>query len=104
VRGRNVDLGSCRRPHWHRKDGGPFIGSGSSSSCAIPTAAGSTLDLSRAGARRNKVTIQFDHPGRHGAIIAKKLGQGQSCPSLWSTARTPPSSSRFEYLPTANPI
>ena len=30
---------------------------------------------------RNKVTIQFDHPGRHGAIIAKKYwDQGKSCP------------------------
>ena len=30
---------------------------------------------------KNKVTIQFDHPGRHGAIIAKKYwDRGESCP------------------------
>jgi 4-hydroxy-3-polyprenylbenzoate decarboxylase len=30
---------------------------------------------------KNKVTIQFDHPGRHGAIIAQKYwDQGKPCP------------------------
>jgi len=29
LRGRNVDLSKLPAPHWHRKDGGPYIGSGS---------------------------------------------------------------------------
>src|SRR5262244_2626764 len=29
VRGADVDLAKLPAPHWHRKDGGPFIGSGS---------------------------------------------------------------------------
>src|SRR6188474_2505609 len=29
MRGRNVDLTKLPAPYWHRKDGGPFIGSGS---------------------------------------------------------------------------
>ncbi len=30
---------------------------------------------------KNKVTVQFDHQGRHGAIIAKKYWDaGKSCP------------------------
>src|SRR4029079_4427128 len=29
MRGRESDVGKLPAPHWHRKDGGPFIGSGS---------------------------------------------------------------------------
>ena len=29
MRGRELDLGKLPAPYWHRKDGGPFIGSGS---------------------------------------------------------------------------
>ena len=50
---------------------------------------------------KNKVTIQFDHPGRHGAIIAKKYWDaGKSCPVAVVNGEDPALFiAGFEYLP-----
>ena len=50
---------------------------------------------------KNKVTIQFDHPGRHGAIIAKKYwDKGKSCPVAVVNGEDPALFiAGFEYLP-----
>ena len=50
---------------------------------------------------RNRVTIQFDHPGRHGAIIARKYWeQGKACPVAVVNGEDPALFiAGFEYLP-----
>ena len=50
---------------------------------------------------QNKVTIQFDHPGRHGAIIARKYwDQGKPCPVAVVNGEDPALFiAGFEYLP-----
>jgi 4-hydroxy-3-polyprenylbenzoate decarboxylase len=47
------------------------------------------------------VTVQFDHPGRHGAIIARKYwDKGQSCPVAVVNGEDPALFiAGFEYLP-----
>jgi 4-hydroxy-3-polyprenylbenzoate decarboxylase len=53
---------------------------------------------------RNKVTIQFDHQGRHGAIIAKKYWDaGKPCPVAVVNGEDPALFiAGFEYLPTSS--
>jgi 4-hydroxy-3-polyprenylbenzoate decarboxylase len=79
---RKVDLGRLPAPHWHRMDGGPFIGSGSIVIMRDPEGGWINASIYRVQVHeRNQVTIQFDHQGRHGAIIAKKYWDaGKSCP------------------------
>ncbi len=50
---------------------------------------------------KNRVTIQFDHLGRHGAIIAKKYwDKGKSCPVAVVNGQDPALFiAGFEYLP-----
>ena len=50
---------------------------------------------------KNQVTMQFDHPGRHGAIIAKKYwDRGESCPIAVVHGEDPALFiAGFEYLP-----
>ena len=50
---------------------------------------------------RNKVTVQFDHQGRHGAIIAQEiLGSGKPCPLAVVNGEDPALFiAGFEYLP-----
>ena len=49
----------------------------------------------------NRVTVQFDHGGRHGAIIAKKYwDRGESCPVAIVHGEDPALFiAGFEYLP-----
>jgi 4-hydroxy-3-polyprenylbenzoate decarboxylase len=82
MRGRDVDLAKLPAPYWYRKDGGPFIGSGSIVIMRDPDGAWINASIYRVQVQgKNRVTIQFDHQGRHGAIIAKKYwDRGRSCP------------------------
>ena len=50
---------------------------------------------------RERVTIQFDHTGRHGAIIAKNIGiKGKACPVAIVNGEDPALFiAGFEYLP-----
>jgi 4-hydroxy-3-polyprenylbenzoate decarboxylase len=102
ARGRKVDLGALPAPYWHRKDGGPFIGSGSIVIMLDPDGGWINASIYRVQVHtRNKVTIQFDHPGRHGAVIAKKYwDRGQSCPVAVVNGQDPRLFiAGFEYLP-----
>jgi UbiD family decarboxylase len=107
MRGRNVDLRKLPAPHWHRKDGGPFIGSGSIVIMRDPDSRDSGGGWINASIYRiqvhskNRVTIQFDHPGRHGAIIARKYwDRGKSCPIAVINGEDPALFiAGFEYLP-----
>ncbi len=80
--GEAVDLGKFPVPVWHRADGGPYIGSGSIVVMRDPDSGWINASIYRVQVHgRNRVTVQFDHPGRHGAIIAKKYwDQGKPCP------------------------
>jgi 4-hydroxy-3-polyprenylbenzoate decarboxylase len=82
IEGDAVDLGTLVAPTWHRHDGGPYIGSGSLVVMRDPDTGWINASIYRVqvhGPRR--VTVQFDHLGRHGAIIARKYWEaGKPCP------------------------
>jgi 4-hydroxy-3-polyprenylbenzoate decarboxylase len=102
MRGRSVDLSKLPAPYWHRKDGGPFIGSGSIVIMRDPDGGWINASIYRVQVHgRNRVTIQFDHPGRHGAVIARKYwGRGTSCPVAVVNGEDPALFiAGFEYLP-----
>ena len=99
--GAQVDLAQFPAPHWHREDGGVYIGSGS----LVVTAddAGNWINASIYRVQvhgRNRVTIQFDHQGRHGAMIARKFWErGKPCPIAVVNGQDPALFiAGFEYL------
>lgn len=99
----DVDLAQLPAPHWHRKDGGPFIGSGSLVVMRDPEDGWINASIYRVQVHgRTTVTVQFDHEGRHGAIIAKKYwNKGQACPAAVVNGEDPALFvAGFEYLPT----
>jgi UbiD family decarboxylase len=104
--GAEVDLAQFPAPIWHRNDGGPFIGSGSIVIMRDPDRGddGGWVNASIYRIQvhgRNKVTVQFDHAGRHGAIIARKYWeQGKPCPLAVVNGEDPALFiAGFEYLP-----
>src|SRR5262249_27159096 len=100
--GDTVDLGRFPAPIWHRGDGGPFIGSGSIVIMRDPDGGWINASIYRVQVHdRNKVTVQFDHAGRHGAIIAEKYWrQGKPCPLAVVNGEDPALFiAGFEYLP-----
>ncbi len=100
--GSDVDITLFPAPVWHRHDGGPFIGSGSIVIMRDPDDGWINASIYRVQVHgRNKVTVQFDHGGRHGAIIAKKYwDRGQSCPVAVVHGEDPALFiAGFEYLP-----
>jgi UbiD family decarboxylase len=106
IRNAEVDLAKLPAPIWHRHDGGPFIGSGSIVIMRDPDRpdGGGWINASIYRVQvhgRNKVTVQFDHAGRHGAIIAKKYWeQGKPCPLAVVNGEDPALFiAGFEYLP-----
>ena len=102
MRGPKVDLRKLPAPYWHRKDGGPFIGSGSIVVMRDPDGGWINASIYRVQVHsRNRVTIQFDHAGRHGAIIAKKYwDKGKACPVAVVNGPDPALFiAGFDYLP-----
>jgi UbiD family decarboxylase len=102
LRGADVNLGKFPAPYWHRQDGGPYIGSGSLVIMRDPDDGWINASIYRVQVHgRNKVTVQFDHQGRHGAIIAKKYWvQDRSCPLAVVNGEDPALFiAGFEYLP-----
>jgi len=100
--GADVDIARFPAPIWHRHDGGPFIGSGSIVVMRDPDDGWINASIYRVQVHgRNKVTVQFDHGGRHGAIIAKKYwDRGDSCPIAVVHGEDPALFiAGFEYLP-----
>ena len=101
-RGSDADLGIFPSPYWHKHDGGPYIGSGSLVIMRDPDNGWINASIYRVQVHaRNKVTVRFDHPGRHGAIIAKKYwDQGKPCPLAVVNGEDPALFiAGFEYLP-----
>jgi UbiD family decarboxylase len=102
TRGDHVDLARFPAPFWHRQDGGPYIGAASLVIMRDPETGWINASIYRVQVHgRNKVTVQFDHPGRHGAIIAKKYwDQGKPCPLAVVNGEDPALFiAGFEYLP-----
>jgi UbiD family decarboxylase len=100
--GSDVNVGRFPAPIWHRHDGGPYIGSGSLAIMRDPDSGWINASIYRIQVHApNKVTVQFDHGGRHGAIIAKKYwDRGESCPVAVVHGEDPALFiAGFEYLP-----
>jgi 4-hydroxy-3-polyprenylbenzoate decarboxylase len=101
--GAAVDLARFPAPLWHRLDGGPFIGTGSIVIVRDPDGGWINASIYRVQVHgRDEVTVQFDHAGRHGAIIARKYwDRGQSCPLAVVNGEDPALFiAGFEYLPS----
>jgi len=99
--GGDVDLGRFPAPHWHALDGGRYIGAGSIVVMRDPDGGWINASIYRVQVHgKNRVTIQFDHQGRHGAIIAKKYwDQGKACPVAVVNGEDPALFiAGFEYL------
>jgi UbiD family decarboxylase len=98
----DVDLTRLPAPYWHRQDGGPYIGSGSIVIMRDPDGGWINASIYRVQVHsKTKVTIQFDHLGRHGAIIARKYwDKDESCPVAVVNGEDPALFiAGFEYLP-----
>lgn len=82
MRGEDVDVTKFPAPLWHKQDGGPYIGSGSLVVMRDPDDGWINASIYRVQVHGPKeLTIQFDHSGRHGAMIAKKYWEeGKPCP------------------------
>jgi UbiD family decarboxylase len=100
--GDEVDLHKFPVPVWHKDDGGPYIGSGSLVVTGDPDSDWVNASIYRVQVHdKNLVTVQFDHQGRHGAIIAKKYWDaGKPCPIVIVNGQDPALFvAGFEYLP-----
>jgi UbiD family decarboxylase len=100
--GKDVDIHCFPVPTWHKKDGGPYIGSGCLVVTGDPGSDWVNASIYRVQVHApNRVTVQFDHLGRHGAIIAKRYwDQGKPCPIAIVNGQDPALFiSGFEYLP-----
>jgi UbiD family decarboxylase len=100
--GKDVDLAKFPAPVWHKQDGGAYIGSGSLVAMRDPESGWINASIYRVQVHgRNRVTIQFDHGGRHGAIIARKYWEhGKPCPVAVVSGEEPALFvAGFEYLP-----
>lgn len=98
----SVDLSVFPCPIWHKRDGGPYIGSGSLVITRDPDEGWVNAAIYRVQVHGpNRVTIQFDHKGRHGAMISKKYwDRGQPCPVAIVNGQDPALFiAGFEYLP-----
>jgi 4-hydroxy-3-polyprenylbenzoate decarboxylase len=102
ARGAEVDVGRFPAPVWHKDDGGAYIGSGSIVVMRDPESGWINASIYRVQVHgRDRVTVQFDHAGRHGAIIARRWWQsGKACPVAIVNGPDPALFiAGFEYLP-----
>jgi len=100
--GSDVDLARIPAPVWHKQDGGAYIGSGSLVVVRDPESGWINASIYRVQVHGpDRVTIQFDHGGRHGAIIARKYWEsGKPCPIAVVNGEDPTLFvAGFEYLP-----
>lgn len=102
--GAEVDLATLPAPRWHARDGGPYLGSGSLVVMRDPDGWINAAIYRVQVHGRDRVTIQFDHDGRHGAIIARKYWeQGKACPVAVVNGEDPALFvAGFEYLPAGS--
>ena len=99
---KKADVTRFPAPVWHKGDGGPYIGSGSIVVMRDPDSGWVNASIYRVQVHdKQRVTVQFDHPGRHGAIIAKRYWDaGKPCPVAVVNGPDPALFiAGFEYLP-----
>jgi UbiD family decarboxylase len=99
--GSDVDVTRFPAPVWHKQDGGAYIGSGSLVVMRDPDNGWINASIYRVQVHGpDQVTIQFDHGGRHGAIIARKYWEsGKPCPVAVVNGEDPALFiAGFEYL------
>lgn len=97
-----VDIAKFPAPIWHHGDGGPYIGSGSVVLTRDPDTGWVNCSIYRVQVHgRDRVTVQFDHNGRHGAMISRKYwDRGEACPIAIVHGQDPSLFvAGFEYLP-----
>jgi 4-hydroxy-3-polyprenylbenzoate decarboxylase len=102
VSGADVDLARLPAPTWHARDGGPYIGSGSIVVMRDPDDGSVNASIYRVQVHGpSRVTVQFDHEGRHGAILARKYWDRRApCPIAVVNGVDPSLFiAGFEYLP-----
>lgn len=102
MRGGDVDLRKFPAPIYHKQDGGPYIGSGSLVIMRDPDDGWINASIYRVQVHGpDLASVQFDHPGRHGAIIARKYWErGEPCPVAVVNGPDPALFiAGFEYLP-----
>jgi 4-hydroxy-3-polyprenylbenzoate decarboxylase len=100
--GADVDVTRLPAPRWHQADGGNYIGSGSIVVMRNPDDGWINASIYRVQVHGpDRVTIQFDHQGRHGAMIARRYWeQGKPCPVAIVNGPDPALFiAGFEYLP-----
>jgi UbiD family decarboxylase len=100
-----VNLRRFPAPHWHRHDGGPYIGAGSLVVTGDPQSNWINASVYRVQLHDAKrVTVQFDHSGRHGIMIAAKYwDRGEACPVAVAVGEDPALFvAGFEYLPAGH--
>jgi UbiD family decarboxylase len=100
-----VNLHRFPAPHWHRHDGGPYIGTGSLVITGDPQSNWINASVYRVQVHDAKrVTVQFDHSGRHGIMIAAKYwDRGEACPIAVAAGEDPALFvAGFEYLPAGH--
>ena len=100
--GGDVDITKFPAPVWNRDDGGPYIGSGALVVMRDPDSGWINASIYRVQVHGpDKLTVQFDHAGRHGAIIARKWWEGGTdCPIAIVCGQDPALFvAGFEYLP-----
>jgi UbiD family decarboxylase len=101
MRSSDVDVTRFPAPVWHKQDGGAYIGSGSLVVMRDPEGGWINASIYRIQVHGpDRVTIQFDHGGRHGAIIARKYwDSGKPCPVAVVNGEDPALFiAGFEYL------
>ena len=97
-----VDVMRFPAPVWHEDDGGAYVGSGSIVVMRDPDSGWINASIYRVQVHgADRVTVQFDHQGRHGAIIARKYWErGKPCPIAVVNGPDPAVFiAGFEYLP-----
>jgi UbiD family decarboxylase len=108
MRGPEVDLDRFPVPHWREHDGGPYIGTSALVITRDPQNEWTNTAIYRVQKHsKNRVTVQFDHRGRHGYMIAQKYWSvGKACPiaiaigedpSLFFAAIEPVPEGKTEY-------
>jgi UbiD family decarboxylase len=82
MRGQEVNLDRFPVPQWREQDGGPYIGTAALVITRDPDSEWTNTAIYRVQKHsKNRVTVQFDHRGRHGYMIGQKYwAAGKPCP------------------------
>ena len=108
MRGPEVDLDRFPVPYWREDDGGPYIGTAALIVTRDPNSNWTNAGIYRVQKHsKSRLTVQFDHRGRHGYMIAQNYwNQGKPCPiaivigedpSLFFAAIEPVPEGKTEY-------